>query len=676
MAVSRRWAVWGLTLFVGLGGSVIARLAPAADEPPQGKPIPVEVLFKRPAYAGAVLSPNGRYLAVLGPVKGRRNLSVVDLESRAAKVLTSYETRDVEAIFWASNDRLLYTTGDQQGLEFRGDGGLFAIDRDAKNPRTLVEPLYTSNSFRFVYRVTSVLGRLKGNSDEVLVSANDRSEDSQDVYRMNVMTGRKSLLSLQSPGHVLKWVLDRDNEPRAALSHDEDKKRWWFSYRSAPDQPWAIAAQWDENLVGVTVPLAFDPLDATKMYVASNTGRDTMALFGFDMPSGKLGKLLYADDRYDISSFYLIGAPLGEGGRLVFGGSDEAPAKLIGIRYNADKPKTVWFDEKAARAQATVDAALPDTLNRFDVNQPRAIVFASSDTNPGEYFIFDQATRTLEDTGLKARPWIKPKTMAPMRYVTWTARDGMKIGGYLTLPLNFKAGAAPPPLILHPHGGPWAKDNWGFDREVQFMANRGFAVLQPNFRGSTGYGAQHLRSSYRQFGGTMMDDMIDGVDWAIKQGFADADRVGVYGASYGGYAALMALVRWPEKFKWGINYVGVTDLEISQDTQPAQLFGKFGPLAKVIIGDKRADKAMFETQSPARHVDRIAVPVFHAYGGEDRNVDYANGRAIRAAFESAGKPYEWMFDAKEAHGFRQPKTVVDFYTRFDKFIGANTPAPK
>jgi len=295
-----------------------------------------------------------------------------------------------------------------------------------------------------------------------------------------------------------------------------------------------------------------------------------------------------------------------------------------------------------------------------------------SATDPGGWYFFEPETRRLEDSGIRARPWIDPKQMGPVSYVTYTARDGMRIGAYLTVPVGFNK-ASPPPFVVLPHGGPWAKDNWQFDAEAQFLANRGYAVLQPNFRGSTGYGAQHLRASYKQWGGTMTDDIIDGVEWAIREGYADKQRIGVYGASYGGFATLSVMVKRPDLFKWGINYVGVTDMVVHQDTQPAQRRGDFGPLAKALNGDQRADAALFAAQSPARQVERIAAPVFHAYGGEDRNVDFANGREIRTAFDRARKPYEWMFVADEAHGYRQTPNVVDFYTRFEKFIKANTP---
>ena len=631
--------------------------------------IPVETLFKLEGTKALVLSPNQKYLAALTPRNGRQNLAIIDVEKRTGTLLTNFAESDVNTVRWVGNDRLIYTTGDQQGLEFRGDGGLFAINRDATKPRTLFELRLNTR----VLRLTYILGGIKGNDNEVLVTANDRSPDNLDLYRMDVNSGRKTLVNPSSPPFVRKWVVDGDSQARATLSSDAKNKRWWSSYLVGTE--WKRIAEWDEQLKNVVIPVAMDPTDNNLLYVASNVGRDTMAFFKYDLKANKLGSLVYGDDRHDVYSFLLIGEALGEGGDLIFGGTEDAPGKLIGVTYQADKPRRIWFDDDAKKVQATIDRALPDTYNTFNPSLRRTLVRSRSDTNPGEWFIYDQDKRQLEETGVKVRPSIDPKQMAAMRPVSWTARDGVRIDGYLTLPVGYTKGK-PVPLILHPHGGPWAKDNWEFNIEVQFMANRGYAVLQPNFRGSTGYGAQHLRLSYKHWGDTMIDDMIDGINWAVKEGYADPGRLAVYGASYGGYATLMALARQPEMFVWGINYVGVTDMAVHQDTQPAQLYGDFTELAKAINGDQRADRSLFEAQSPTRLVDRIRVPVFHAYGGQDFNVDFANGRAIRSAFDSAKKPYEWMFEREEAHGYRNPKTVVDFYTRFDKFMQANTPAAK
>jgi dipeptidyl aminopeptidase/acylaminoacyl peptidase len=519
------------------------------------------------------------------------------------------------------------------------------------------------------------LGRVPGSADEMFVSANDRTFETQDLYRMNLRTGRKVLVSISTPGNVMRWVLDKDNVPRAALSMDAEKKRWWFSYQAPGKTEWTTLAQWDENLRGVVIPVAFDPVDPRFIYVTSNVGRDTLAFFRFDLEAGKLGEMVAGTDRYDMGSFLLVGMPLGEGGQLLFGGTDDEPGKLIGLRVRADKLTTVWFDDEARRLQAAVDKALPGHVNLFDPRQKRSLVRSYSATDPGAWYFFDKDKLSLEDTGIRARPWIDPAQMAPMTYVTYAARDGMKIGAYLTLPKAHRKGS-PSPFVVLPHGGPWAKDNWEFDAEVQFLASRGYAVLQPNFRGSTGYGAQHLRASYKQWGASMTDDIIDGVEWAIREGYADRNRIGVYGASYGGFATLSVMTKRPDLFKWGVNYVGVTDMTVHQDTQPAQLRGDFTALAKALTGDQRADAAAFAAQSPARHVDKIAAPVFHAYGGQDRNVDFANGREIRSAFDKAGKPYEWMFVGDEAHGYRQTKNVVEFYSRFEQFIKANTPAAK
>jgi len=651
-----------------------ASQTPGVGAPPLNLPaprsvpeLPIDNFFAKPSYGSLVMSPSQRYLAAVAPANNRFQLVVIDTEQRSGNRVTNLQRSDVSSVLWANDNQLIFTTGDQQGFDFRSDGGLFIVDRDGKNGRTLVEPLFNSGSY--VPRITRPLGRIPGTTDEILVEANDRSADSVDIYRLNLTTGRKTLVNMNSPGNVLQWFRDKDRNPRAALCADIRRKRYWFAYQSPGSKEWKTLSQWDENLQDVIVPIAFDPANPAQMYVGSNVGRDTLALYRFDPEAGKLGELVLADPRYDLASFALIGA--GGGAGLIFGGSEDEPGKLLGVSYMAEKPRMVWFDEEAAKTQAMVDNALRDTINTFNVNAKRTLVLARSDTKPGEYYFFDKEKRQLTATGISVRPEVDPKTRCPMLPVSWTARDGLRIDGYLTLPPNFTKGQ-PVPLILHPHGGPWARDMWRYNPEVQFMANRGFAVLQPNFRGSVGYGAKHLKLSYKQWGATMIDDMLDGVQWAIDQGFADPQRLGVYGASYGGYATLMAMIKRPDWFKWGINYVGVTDMTVHQDTQPAQK-GDFYELAKALNGDQKADADVFETQSPARQVAKIAAPVFHAYGGEDRNVDYSNGRTIRSAFEKAGKPYEWMYVLEEAHGYRVQKNVLEFYSRFDAFIKKHTP---
>lgn len=640
--------------------------------------IPIETFFKKSEYSALTFSPDQRLMAALMPVNSRYNLVVLDIEKRTANRVTNLVDADVLSFSWASADRLIFRTGNLLELgQPRGDGGLFAIDKDGSNARVLVKATVSGDALQFVPRLTSVIGRIKDNKDEVLVSANDRDADTQDLYRMNIQNGRKTLLTFDSPGLVNRWVLDRNRVPRALLRQDPVSGVSEFMYRSAEGQPYKTLRQWRLDVKDIVIPLSFERSGKT-MIVASNAGRDTMAFFRFDPETNQLGELIFGDDRYDVRSTDFNGGYSGINGSLRFSGNEEDdPDRVIGVSYQADRPKTVWFDEAARKTQAMLDAALPaGNYNSWSPGEKRTLVLSRSDTDPGRYFIFDQDKKTLEDTGVRPRRWIDPKQMRPMQYVSWTASDGMKIDGYLTLPASYSPGS-PVPLVLHPHGGPWARDSWGFNPEVQFMVNRGYAVLQPNFRGSVGYGRKHLIASFRQFGDTMIDDQLAGVDWAVREGFADKNRLAVYGASYGGYSTLMAIVKRPDAFKWAVNYVGISDMFAMYDTDRFVRYGKGGEAwFAYTIGNPKSDREAFERWSPARQLGKLQTPVFHAYGGEDRNVDIENGRVIRAAFDKAGKTQEWMFVADEAHGYRLDKNVIEYYTRFDAFMKKNMPRVK
>jgi dipeptidyl aminopeptidase/acylaminoacyl peptidase len=377
-----------------------------------------------------VLSPDCRHLAALSPYNGRINLTIYDVKKRSAVRLTNLTGSNVNSVSWANNKRVIFTTGNQQGRGFRGDGGLFAIDIDGNLPVTLVKPFVTGTSMSRVPRITTVLRRLDTGAEEILVSTNDQSFDSQDVYRMIVVNGRKSLVNASSPGNVVSWALDPDNLPRAAYCMDVEKRKFWFAYLvDLNGRDWKSVAQWDEQLNQFIIPIAFDPAAPNLIFVASKVGRDTLALFDFDTTTGKLNDLIHGDDRYDVFPFLLLGVALGDGGRLIFGGTEEKPSNLIGLVYQAEKPKFVWFDEAAAKAHASMSTSLPGNVTSFDVNAPRSQVFTRSDTNPGEYYLYDRETRALEDADIRIRPEINPKAMRPMQTVSWIARDGLRIDG-------------------------------------------------------------------------------------------------------------------------------------------------------------------------------------------------------------------------------------------------------
>jgi dipeptidyl aminopeptidase/acylaminoacyl peptidase len=657
----QKWKSWIAAAFVAALGAISPLIGFTQE-------IPVETLFRKSEFRSLTLSPNGKLLAAIAPLKGRYNLAVIDIGQKKIMRITAFDSTDVSRYLWVSDERLVFTTGDQQGFEFRADGGVFAINIDGSDARTLNPPILTQAAGGTVaLRAYNPISRVAGAPNEVYVATNERSEYSTDIFRVNTKSGRKTLITFDSPGDVRNWVLDSKQVPRAALATVRGERRSALFYRADDKSPWQEMHSWGPD-GGEIVPEAFD--SDGKLYVTSNIGRDTKALFEFDIANKKLGRLIYGDDRYDVTPPTLWGG--GGGGGFLRFSSEEGERKLAGVSYMADKPKTIWFDPVYEKLQKEIDRALPDTFNNFGALRDVMLVTAASDRDPGTVYLFDRLKPSLTEL-VRVAQWIDPKQMNEMKPITFTSRDGMRMDGYITLPKTWKPGH-PVPMIVHPHGGPWARDAWGFNPEVQFMANRGYAVLQVNFRSSTGYGRKHYTAGHKQWGDNIQDDIHDGALWAIKEGYADPDRIGVYGASFGGYSTLMQIVRWPEMYKFAINYVGVTDMFVHQRTQPAQKRGDFGELAKRLNGDSEVDREMFMRTSPTLHVDRIKAPVMHAYGGEDQNVDPANGEAIKAAFEKAGKPVDYTFVPEEAHGYRLDKNVFMFYNKFDKFIKANTPA--
>ena len=639
----------------------LSTLAASAQE------IAVETLFKRGEFRSLVLSPNGKKMAAIAPYKGKYNLAVIDLEKNQLKRVTSFDFTDISSYFWVGDERLVFSTGDQQGFEFRGNGGVYAINIDGSEARELNPPtIAQASSGTIAIRAFQPLARVRGSDTDILISTNARSATTSDVYKLNTKTGRKTLLTFDTPGSVRRWVLDADQIPRAAVVNTGEEMKNAFYYRADEKSPWTLMHEWGIEDDEVT-PEAFDKNGL--LYVSSNIGRDTKALYEYDAGAKKLGKLVFGDDRYDITPPNQWGG-LGSFGFLRFASDEDK--RLVGVTYVAEKPKTVWFDAQYKKWQAELDSSLPNTLNNFGTLREKMLVTASSDRDAGTIYLFDGAKPSLTEL-VKVAEWIKPKDMNPMLPITYTARDGMRIDGYITLPKAWKKGS-PVPMIVHPHGGPWARDVWGFNPEIQFMANRGYAVLQMDFRNSTGYGKKLYRAGWKQWGDKSQDDILDGVMWAIKEGYADKDKIGIYGASYGGYSTLMQLVRSPELYKFGFNYVGVTDMLVHRDTQRFGWAGGGRKLLDILNGDPKTDRAMLERTSPARFVSNIKAPVMHAYGGADVNVDIANGNEIKKAFEKAGLPVDYTFVAEEGHGYQQDNNRFMIYKKFDEFMKKSLPA--
>ncbi|HET7401599.1 MAG TPA: S9 family peptidase [Usitatibacter sp.] len=636
-----------------------------AEAPKKPSDIPVETFFRRAEYSQLQLSPNGKLLAALVPIRGRNNLAVIDIESKSRTVITELSSLDVFNFWWVNNGRLCFRVAD--GQEVTGqivDRGTFCTDRDGGNVRD-----FSRIGGLSAARSIQPLARVHDESGEMIVQARLRSVDSVDVYRFNSRTGRYEILSEDSPGDVRRWVLDWDNVPRVAVSqpsrqiHGTTRSVW---YRDDAKAKWEKIFETEmtgeHGSKGEMRPLAFDGDNAT-LYVSYRApDRDRAAIYKYDTKARKLGEVMFQHPLIDL-----------EGG-LVF---DVGRKRLLGIRYDADVPSAAWIDEDMARVQKSIDAAMPKTVNTIflaaDVPD-RALVFAQSDRDPGVYYLFDRKAKKVEEL-VHTRSWIDPSLMAERRFIRYKARDGMEIPAWITVP---QGGQKNLPLVVNIHGGPWVRGysgiEWGRWPDAQFFASRGYVVLEPEPRGSLGFGDKHYTSSFRQWGQAMQDDITDGALYLAKEGLVDKSRMCVFGGSYGGYASAMALAKDPDVWACGVPFLAVTDLTTLQkatysDTSFATDF--YQTEFRKMVGDADADQAMFDRYSPARHADAVKAPVLVAMGSDDVRVPQVHGDDYVAALRSAGKKVEYVIYNGEGHGFNKDENVFDFYKRVEKFFEQN-----
>ncbi|MBA4175898.1 MAG: hypothetical protein C0505_04970 [Leptothrix sp. (in: Bacteria)] len=345
--------------------------------------------------------------------------------------------------------------------------------------------------------------------------------------------------------------------------------------------------------------------------------------------------------------------------------------KVLGWRFTIDAEVTQWQDADMRAVQQVIDKVLPRTVNRLSVpwsaRSPWVLVEAFADIQPTLYFLYNRQTRKFTRVGAE-RPDLDAQQHAEMEMLRFKARDGLEIPVWLSLPRG--EGRRPLPLVLLVHGGPFTRaPSWRFDAEVQFLAARGYAVLQPQFRGTHGFGARHQQAGWRQWGKAMQTDLADAARWAIAQGFADPRRIAIAGASYGGYAALMGLVRDPELFRCAVAWLAVTDLDMLHTVKWDDIsddFKKHG--MPTLLGDRVKDAADLKAHSPLTHAQAITQPLLLAYGSADRRVPMVHGETFRRAVQPGNGALEWVVYEDEGHGWRLPAHQIDFWNRTARFL--------
>lgn len=623
-------------------------------------PPTLEEFMRLPAYASPRISRNGKYFAVTIPIKGKMNLAIVDLETRKGTALTNFADFDVLGVRWVGNDRLLFSLGQRDSPTGPGQflgGGLFMISREGSETRKLAPTVQElRRQGQRVYRPMRVLRSIPGSDDEVIVEANLRDADSYDVYRLNVVTGRTTLLTATRPTLADSWLLDRNRVPRVVTTEIKGTTTQAVYYRKTENDPFEEIARYDATKPGKFDPLYFESNNQT-MLVATDANRNTTGIYRYDPNTRKLGELVADDPRFDLDGV----------------DTDPVTDELLGYTVDAEKPKQVLLTESDKRIQRMIDGALPDTFNTFTkVRGDLYLVSSYSDRSPLNWYILDEGKKTLEDL-FSSRPWITKDKLTEMRPFILKTRDGLEILSYYFLPRDYKPGQKLP-TVVHIHGGPFGRaDHWGGGygyREAQILASRGYAVILPNFRITPELGSKNYYSGFGAYGKQMLEDHEDAAKWAIAQGFADPDRICISGASYGGYATLMSLARFPGVFKCGIAGAAPTEMEV-QLTSPQgdTASNKSGvEFWKAVIGVTDTSKIPKEI-SPLYLADQIKQPVMVYWGADDIRVPIEEGNMMIRALERAGNPPKVVLIKKEeGHGFGRAENNVELYTKMLDFL--------
>jgi len=598
--------------------------------------IPLEDFFRNPEMSSFQLSPNGKYISYMKPWEdGNRmmNVYVRPIDSDEEVRITGASKRSLYGYFWLNENRIAYVQ-DEGGDE---NIHIYAVNIDGSNNIDLTP---------FENIQARITDDLEDNPDYMLVALNKRNPRIHDVYRMNVNSGEMEMIA-ENPGNIQGWMTDNDGKLRIATTSDGVNTSLLYRENETEDFKPILTTNFKESVS----PLYFT-FDNQELYVASNRGRDKSAIFKFDLGTAKEGELIFENDEVDVYGLM----------------RSKKRKKITGVSYTTDKRQMHFFDEWRENLQNKLESKLKGVevaISDLSKDETKAIVVTYSDRSRGTYYYYDIEKDILTKLA-DLSPWLNQEDMAFMKPISYKSRDGLTIPGYLTLPLNYKEGDRIP-VVVNPHGGPWARDNWGFNSQVQFLANRGYAVLQMNFRGSVGYGREFWEISFKQWGKTMQDDITDGVNWLIDEGIADPDRIGIYGASYGGYATLAGLAFTPDVYACGVDYVGVSNIFTLLETLPP--YWELGrQMMYEMIGDPDTEKELLKAASPLFHIDKIKAPLFVAQGANDPRVKQAESDQIVEALEAKGIDVPYMLKEDEGHGFYNEQNQFDFYREMIKFL--------
>lgn len=620
-----------------------AKAAPKNQLPPL---IDRDKFFGNPEIAAAQLSPDGKWIAFLKPWHETRNVWVKKVGEPYSKgrLITAEPKRPIPGFFWSRDGKQILFVQDKDGDE---NFNVYAVDpaaapaagKDAPEARNLT----AAKGAR-----AQILSVPKGDPDSIYVGLNDRDASWHDVYKVKISTGERTLLR-KNTERIAGWVFDKQAKLRLAMRTTE--KGDTEILRVDPE---GFTKVYDCTVFELAAPVNFHK-DGKRVYLETNKGaRDLAELVLFDPATGKEEKL-EADPK----------------GRVDFGSAifSDLTDELIATTYEDARTRIYWKDKAWEADYKLLQKRLPNReigLGSMTTDEQLLLVTSYSDVDPGTSYLFDRRTKTLTKE-YTSREDLPRTVLVPMQPIHYKSSDGLEIPAYLTLPKGVAAKNLP--LIVFPHGGPWARDGWGFNSRIQFLANRGYAVLQPNFRGSTGYGKQFLNAGNKQWGDLMQDDITWGVKHLVAQGIADPKRVGIMGGSYGGYATLAGVAFTPDLYQAAVSVVGPSNLLTLLETIPP-----YWEAGRIVFHERMGNpntpegKKQLERQSPLNSVARIKTPLLVVQGANDPRVKKAESEQIVVALRDRGFPVEYICAPDEGHGFQRPVNNMAMYAAAEKFF--------
>lgn len=591
-----------------------------------------QILFGNPERAKPQLSPDGKYLTYLAPdTNNVLQVWIRTVSKKDDQVLTADKKRGIRSYFWTYDGEQLIYLQDSDGDE---NFHFYAVNVKSKQVRDLTP-------FKGVKAEMIALDHNFPN--EVLVGMNIKDPRKHDAYRINLKTG-KATLEVENPGTVVESVADPQFQIRAAVATTPDAGST-LAVREATNKPWKTIRTWGPDDQGGAVGFR----DRKTLYITDTNNANATRLLALNLATGN-ETVMAQDPQYDVGGMFV----------------HPVKRQIQAVAFNKDKLEWQVLDNSIAadfQALAKVRRGEFSVVDR-DLADQTWLVSYRTDDGPVYYYTYDRASKKSQLL-FSNQPKLEGLSLAQMTPISYKSRDGLTIHGYLTTPVGIPATHLPTVLLVH--GGPWARDTWGYNPIVQWLANRGYAVLQVNFRGSTGYGKQFLNAGNREWASKMHDDLIDGVNWIVKQGIADPKKVAIMGGSYGGYATLVGLTFTPNVFAAGVDIVGPSNLLTLLKSLPpywesgrAMFYHRVGNLEK--------EPDFLKSRSPLFFADRIKAPLLIGQGANDPRVKQAESEQIVAAMRASNKPVEYVVYTDEGHGFVRPPNRLHFYAKAEEFL--------